>query len=75
MRTQNTEFLALQASLVEALKNAELYKAVIPGNDLVGKMQFCSDTTCRLGTTDENDAAVFKIEEAAGPNRTGSLQV
>ncbi len=31
------EFLALQASLLEVLKNAELYKPVVPGNDLVGK--------------------------------------
>lgn len=32
------EFLALQASLVEVLKNAKLYKPVIPGKDLVGKV-------------------------------------
>ena len=31
------EFRTLQASLLEALKNAELYKPVTPGKDLVGK--------------------------------------
>ncbi len=31
------EFQALQASLLEVLKNAELYKPVTPGKDLVGK--------------------------------------
>ena len=31
------EFLALQASLLDVLKNAELYKPVVPGKNLVGK--------------------------------------
>ena len=31
------EFLALQASLLDVLKNAELYKPVVPGESVVGK--------------------------------------
>ena len=27
------------------------------------KVQFCSDTLCSLGTTDENGVAVFQMEE------------
>jgi thiol-disulfide isomerase/thioredoxin len=52
-----------------AANSESVYRVVVSdtdGNLVKGAtIQFCSDTTCTMGKTDENGVAVFKMEEGA----------
>ena len=52
-----------------AANNEGVYRVIVndtDGNLVQGvKVQFCSDTTCTMETTDENGVAVFKMEEGS----------
>ena len=52
-----------------AANNEGVYRVIVSdtdGNLVKGAtIQFCSDTTCTMGKTDENGVAVFKMEEGA----------
>ena len=50
-----------------AANDESVYRVVVSdtdGNLVKGAtIQFCSDTTCNMGKTDENGVAVFEMEE------------